>query len=450
MSENLPEVNSIAQKRAENAEQNQPGHKWKFPEVCQALALCINADIADVLCDRTGQKVQFPRRFTPVKAGRNGVVTMEVLPGKVLRPVSDDEVIRTIAEFCGSVLLGLPQFNLLDEQLHKAFKYWFRYTSPIDAPKPAAFASDDSYCLHRLPFDPSPGATPHWDEMFDRITNADPLRAWIGSLFDPQADKQQYVWLYGEGRNGKGSLTRALRRVIGDSATATINEVPKIRNSFWTDGFVHARLVFFPDCEQPGFPSSGLFKSLTGGDPIRVERKYGLPYDVIPECKFFFTSNKVALVSRERSDLRRAIYCEVANPKTIFENYEERLWDEMPHFIHQCREAYARLCPNGGEIEACHDHLVERIDEHNADLELFFDLHFALEPNASVSYLAMNERLETKWPHDTFQWAKFRRWVLSKYADDLKEQAVWDGARKKTMKGIKGLKRVGTIRDPHT
>ena len=61
--------------------------------------------------------------------------------------------------------------------------------------------------------------------------------------------------------------------------------IPDKKNRFWTWGLVSKRLVVFSEGEksEASFPSSGYFKSLTGGDSVRIEEKnggiYSMPLD---------------------------------------------------------------------------------------------------------------------------------------------------------------------------
>lgn len=206
--------------------------------------------------------------------------------------------------------------------------------------------SDPRPAHHRLPFDPLPveslkDACPLFDELMARTSNANGLMAFIGSLLDDRSQRQQYVWMYGEGGNGKGALMRALTDVLG-RITAS-EQVPRPDDRFWTSGLLGKRLVYFPDCNNASFVTSGLFKSLSGEDQVRVEIKRGAILSVAMPVKFIFVSNKRPNLSSQKSDMRRVIYCHVGAVGEHVDGYEERLRAEVPALLSACWWLYITL-----------------------------------------------------------------------------------------------------------
>ncbi len=172
-------------------------------------------------------------------------------------------------------------------------------------------------------------------------------RSWAGwttqrpsrSGFVHKADRQTYVWLYGEGQNSKGAILRALERTFGSAYKA--DEVPANRDKFWSYWLQGKRLVAFGDTNDAGFPASGFFKSLTGGDSVRMEIKGGASFCAALTAMFIFASNERPALSSEKADLRRVILCElrpiIGEPLM---GYEDGLWAEMPSFVARCMRAH--------------------------------------------------------------------------------------------------------------
>lgn len=207
------------------------------------------------------------------------------------------------------------------------------------------WASDSRPSLHKIPFDPmSPEdiycQTPLFDEMMARTTNAETLKAFIGSIFDEQSFRQQYLWIYGGGRNGKGALIRCLGDLLAHVYTS--EEAPSKESKHWTSGLLNKRLVVFADCNDTRFIIGGRFKSLTGGDKIRVEIKQKSIFSADIPAKYIFTSNDRPSISSSAADLRRIIYCYIAAVKDGVEipDYEEQLKLEVPAFISACWHQY--------------------------------------------------------------------------------------------------------------
>ena len=256
--------------------------------------------------------------------------TVKVVKEKLLR--SD------ILEYCRTI--PSEGYKLLSDQARSVANTAIFQLPPL-AEKPPMLGlkeNSDELCFHRVPFllDDTMD-TPLFDEMMNRTKNNLALRLFIGSLFVPGSDKSQYVWLYGAGKNGKGSLTRLLERCLG-RCYAT-ESIPDKRNRFWTHGLVEKRLVVFSEGESndAGFPSSGFFKSLTGGDSVRIEEKGGSVYTAPLDCKFIFLNNNLPILENSMADTRRAIFCEMGPIKdTEMPDYEKRLWNEAPGIIGKC------------------------------------------------------------------------------------------------------------------
>lgn len=202
----------------------------------------------------------------------------------------------------------------------------------------------------RLPFDPLPidfdglsFAAPCFYELMGRTTNRKALMAWIGSLFDEKSQRQQYVWLHGAGSNGKSSLVRVLQDILGEAASS--ESVPDRANRFWTSGLLGKRLVYFPDCNNASFVTSGDFKQLTGEDPIRCEIKREAVFTAILPAKYLFLSNNKPRIGGTEADRRRVIFCHMGPvPKdAVKENYEDHLRREAPAFLSACWHEYVTM-----------------------------------------------------------------------------------------------------------
>ena len=150
---------------------------------------------------------------------------------------------------------------------------------------------------------------------------------------------QQYVWLHGKGNEGKGSLNRFLQRVFGPAYCS--KQPNESGDKFWTHELLGKRLVVFPDCNDQKFVTSGLFKSMTGGDPVAVEAKGEMSYTTRLNAKYLVLSNEKPQISSEKADKRRIIYCEIAPREDLIDlNFEARLWDEGGAFLGKCWSLY--------------------------------------------------------------------------------------------------------------
>jgi phage/plasmid-associated DNA primase len=219
--------------------------------------------------------------------------------------------------------------------------------------------------------------------MMSRTTNASALMQWIGSIFDPDADLQQYVWLYGGGQNGKSALGRFLSQVLGGGARSV--QPPGLNDKFWTINLIGKRLVIYADCNNAKFVTCGLFKSMTGGDPVPAEIKLGATLQVVLKAKHLFFSNKKPGISASMADQRRIILCEmspiVGEPDPF---YEDRLWAEAPTFLGECINQYLDQSGPKRRIKTEDQAAKDLAFDHEEMFESIFHQCFAEEPGETL------------------------------------------------------------------
>lgn len=252
---------------------------------------------------------------------------------------------------------------------------------------------DDGLCFERWPwtfeqvtcnFDAQ--CPPIYEELLCRVSNADAMCMFFGSLFDPASDRQQYLYIYGSGQNGKGSIARVFQKVLG---RAFRSEVPPSKNGgsqFWTSGLINVRLACFFDCNNNKFPRTGVFKSLTGGDPIRIERKNKQAYTTEIETKFMFLSNNLPDLSGEKADMRRAIYCQFLPTEVIPDpNYETRLAKDALQFVQYCYNLYERTVsrPMLATIPVDNEELSMIVEENELEYSSVLDDYFEVDHESS-------------------------------------------------------------------
>lgn len=231
----------------------------------------------------------------------------------------------------------------------------------------------------RLPFnflsDPGLVHSPTFAEMMSRTSNAPALMQWIGSIFDPDADMQQYVWLFGGGQNGKSALGRFLSTVLGGGARSV--QPPGINDRFWTINLIGKRLVIYGDCNNAKFVTSGLFKSMTGGDAVSAEIKLGATLQIVLKAKHLFFSNKKPGIDGGEADQRRIILCEMGAIGTEPDPfYEDRLWGEAPTFLGECINQYLSHAGPKRRIKADQKAARELAQYNDLEFETVFSCRF--------------------------------------------------------------------------
>ncbi len=313
--------------------------------------------------------------------------------------VNEDAVISSILDYGKS--LGNNEYILTYSQAKEAMRTWRGLThDPLRDVPYLRWRSDPGYCWTRAPFDLMPGDFyPTWLELLEKVSCQDSVKAlyaWIGSLFFKESYRQQYVWIYGQGNNGKGCIGRFLHRLFGVGAHF-LNNIPREPNQFWTSQFRDKRLIVVPDCTNLAFPASGLCKSLVGDDPVGFEEKNGGYYTGLLDCKFLFTANDLPMLSSEESDMRRAIFIEMNGKGKWQEGFESRLWTEGGAFLADCIQTYLQVCPKHGPIPVNSTELEEWTGTLEEEDQEVFAKWFALDKEAYVMPGQMAKVLASEW-----------------------------------------------------
>lgn len=366
----------------------------------------------------------FPLRFHIIEPSPGARLIAQEIEPEVLQYVSEKTVTQAILKYVHYSYLLRTQEAVGFEHRHASdcMKFWRDIGDPIPEPKMVSWPGEPGYTLRRLPWALQEGDTPLFDEMMERTSNSHALKCFIGSLFFNDADLHQYVWIFGLGQNGKGALGRFLRRALKSAYSSQM--VPTLGDKFWTSGLIGARLVVFPDCNNRTFPASGLFKSLTGGDPIKVEQKGMQPFTAELKAKYIYLSNEKPYLSSEMADLRRIIYCVMQTIKGMPRaGYEDELWLEGGAFLASCFRCYAEACPKHGPIQNANvdQNLNDWVSTLEEDFELAAKNHFRLGVQFECSPSDFQKKLTLIWKEDKKTQHEFRAWLERQH-----------GVRKKT------------------
>ena len=98
--------------------------------------------------------------------------------------------------------------------------------------------------------------------------------AFHASLFIKEAFLQQYLYIHGGGGDGKGSVVRILKRVLGKAAYIK-QRGPSGHDKHYGVSFVDKRMVVFADSRDPAVVRADYVMALTGDDGLEVEPKEG-------------------------------------------------------------------------------------------------------------------------------------------------------------------------------
>lgn len=312
----------------------------------------IHAQVVDAMLGKGGRLPPFPVKFHRWVDHEGSSLIYKETPERAVSSVVASTVDHEIFKYWEDVLWNTDNFwgPATADDVAKIRKLWFVASVPTSRIwLPMAMADDPRSALVKLAWGKADAEgfnyesmakyLPCFNKIMTHITDHKVLMEWIGSIFDPESQRQQYAWLYGEGRDGKGCLAKALTAVIGGALKVEHNFKPD--DKFWSYFIKDKRLLVFPDMDNSKLATSGLWKSLTGEDDLRMEIKGGASFTRSVSLKCLVFSNERPSISSKRADMRRAL---VFRAFGKFNDgggaFEEKLLSENKPFIQLCYKMY--------------------------------------------------------------------------------------------------------------
>lgn len=293
-------------------------------------------------------------------------------------------------------------------------------------PQPIGFKSQKGYFFDRFDFDVPKTAN---KEDFSTInlnlqgmTNASNFCQRVGSLYDPDADRKQVIFMVGDGDGGKSVLIDLLTFLAGGlSGVASIDE--GVFGEFGLAPLVDRR-VWVAEELPPKFFVKHKFKTLTGGSCVMINRKGEKQFNAYLTGMLFATSNQTPFFPNDTGFRNRMIICEVDPiPKELRLPRDEtgrRMRKELPAFIRYCLDQYALVGGDGTLTPETTEALDGIIEDAEAEMASVFDDVFEVDLESrqerwikSTDYCAWWEKMnkEAPWFVRTVSKQKFDNYV---------------------------------------
>jgi putative DNA primase/helicase len=244
---------------------------------------------------------------------------------------------------------------------------------------------------------PYSAVTASWgniDKFLDTFTNnnqqlKDIAIAFCAAVLTGRADLQKFLYLFGSGANGKGAFMSLLSMLVGKENThsTTITELNESR--FESANLMNKRLVLMTD-EDKRVGGLSVFKSATGQDPIRYERKGKDATNFVFKGMFVIAANSPTFVGdssfaikRRKLDfpcLARVAECD---RRDLTPEFEADLTAFTTHLLSISDEWVTNTIRGAGSVEAVKK-LNWEMTVREDSIAAFFSDRLVIDPDGSI------------------------------------------------------------------
>lgn len=339
-------------------------------------------------------------------------------------------------------------------------------------PSMATVRRDPSWFGHSIvPCDFDPEAKcPRWIKCIDQWSCGDGqwtnlLQRWFGYCLMSHRRYAKWLLMYGKVRGGKGTISRVLHTLVGDSAWNATN-LRKLGERFGVNGMQQAKVVCIHEVEEldsrNGEATVQFIKSVIGRDPIPIEPKFkDIMRNVVIDAAIMMQSNEIPKLSNKGQGLSSKML--VLPFESSFlgkedDRLDEKLMEEIPGIAAWAVRGAVEMANDvkGNPIprqpftipDRARD-AVRRYNLVNNPFDAFLESRFERRPDGSgfVSYEKIWEIWQS-WIEDNELPIKMSRY---KFTQALMEGTSWEVTRGRHdasgPRGFRGLSLSETRKD---
>lgn len=363
--------------------------------------------------------------------------------------VKEDEIAAELSLAMERPALMGSAWDIDFDQCKKVAKRWVSTRKKsLPEPKSIVFLSDPELAFGRLPFDPLSNTSTIWpatdfpilNASLGRMTNADAFCAWVGSLFFPDSNRKQAIWLWGQGDGGKSFWQDVLSFLVGGSHAVADLSASILKSDFWKTAVVGKNLVLIREAEAK-FLKNGEFKGLLGDSSHQINPKGKDFFTVNLRCFALFASNERPSFPNDSGIKNRIISCKV-EPIPEAEQLGrqillEKIQPELQSFVSYCMSMYVANGPGKIKVQD-HSDLQEAIEMYDSGYHSLFDKLFLLDPQSYILTVQYGDALEGE---KISRLGKEARMFADFVKREYDGQVIWDFKKisGKTTRIIQGL-----------
>jgi putative DNA primase/helicase len=204
------------------------------------------------------------------------------------------------------------------------------------------------------------GEPSRWLQFLDELWPGDDeqrelLREWFGYVLSGRTDLQKMLVMIGPPRSGKGVIAHVLTRLLGGERRVHSTTLQQLNERFSMANAVGKPLMLIPDARVSSSTKIIVERllSITGEDPISIDRKYKKPIEERLPCRIMLMSNEMpslrdasqALASRVLPMRMEHSFRGREDPRL-----KSRLDDELTGILHWALEGMDKLRPENARF----------------------------------------------------------------------------------------------------
>ncbi len=159
----------------------------------------------------------------------------------------------------------------------------------------------DDYFTYFIPYNYNPTADDTiWDNLVTEIIHNDEisifLKEYLGYSCTGEVNQQKVLIMYGDGSNGKSILTNTIQRLFEPIYSNFSHKSLKEESGGNNDELYNARntrMAFLCETKENTKVDPGLFKTISGEDPISTSAKYKGCIKYYPQFKLAMVTNEI-------------------------------------------------------------------------------------------------------------------------------------------------------------
>lgn len=199
-----------------------------------------------------------------------------------------------------------------------------------------------------LPHDSAVPSTVQLNTRWNPEAICPEIDKWLADVLDPELleptdDGPGFIWevigylcfsgnphhkaflFMGTGRNGKGTLQRVITVLLGRQNISNVDLHSLVSSPFASAQLLGKIANIAGDLDSTYLTSTAIFKSITGGDSVTAQHKYGQPFDFTPFCTMVYSAN-ATFGTADTSDGYMSRWVPIPFPHT-FTGREDRSYD---------------------------------------------------------------------------------------------------------------------------